>query len=315
MTPTPNSNTTANAMRFLEHSSIVASTPIPGLVQAYIRPSPTACAANSATGGFAHLAPETRNEIYELAFRSPSAFFVEAAEGASPGFRLSERSDEAQHNAVRALQALGLVNRQIRREARTFFYASKRMLVLSYGYEYLPIFVHWLCRIGPECRAVLRTICFAGYMWYQPSIVLDLQFHDLLRSCTNLRRLTVQMNIWHLLESCNPDLDAHLNNTGAWGLHGDQMLQFDVSIWAETIAHLCNADTVCLDFIASFDRERDSLKAKSYVCFMKQKGRTLANDVEMRLRQRMEEMSTGREVNIVVKYVGIRERVYLGRPW
>jgi hypothetical protein len=93
------------------------------------------------------------------------------------------------------------------------------------------------------------------------------------------------------------------------------MHQCDVSIWADTIACLCNADTVYLDFIASFDRKRDSLTAKGYVSFMEDKGRTLANDVEARLRQQIEEVSTGREVNVVVKYVGIRERVYLGRPW
>jgi hypothetical protein len=302
-------------MRFLEHSSIVISTSDPGPAQASTRLIPTACAAHSATWGFARLAPETRNAIYELVYRSPSAFFAEAADGTLPRFRLSERSDQAQHNAVRALQALQLVNRQIRREARTFFYASKRMLVLSYGYEYLPIFVHWLCCIGPECRAVLRTICLAGYMWYQPSVALDLRFHDLLRSCINLRKLTVQMNIWHMLDSCTPGLDAYLNNTGAGEPHGDQKLQFDVSIWAETIAHLYNADTVYLDFIASFDSERDSSTAKGYMYFMKDKGRTLAIDVETRLRQRVEEMSTEREVNIVVKYVGIKERVYSGRPW
>jgi hypothetical protein len=149
-------------------------------------------------------------------------------------------------------------------------------------------------------------------MWYEPSIELDLQFQDLLRSCANLRRLTVQMNIWHLLNPCISDLDAYLNDTGAGE---NQMHQFDVSIWADTIACLCNADTVYLDFIASFDRKRDSLTAKGYVSFMEDKSRTLANDVEARMRQQIEEMSTGREVNVVVKYVGIRERVYLGRPW
>jgi hypothetical protein len=118
-------------------------------------------------------------------------------------------------------------------------------------------------------------------MWYEPSIELDLQFQDLLRSCANLRRLTVQMNIWHLLNPCISDLDAYLNDTGAGE---NQMHQFDVSIWADTIACLCNADTVYLDFIASFDRKRDSLTAKGYVSFMEDKSRTLANDVEARLR-------------------------------
>jgi hypothetical protein len=127
-----------------------------------MRLSPTTPAVRPATWGFARLAPETRNAIYELVFRSPSALFVEAADGVSPGFRLSERSDQLQHNVVHALRALGLVDRQIRREARTLFYSSKRMLVLPYGYEYLPVFVHWLSRIGPECRAVLRTDLLRG---------------------------------------------------------------------------------------------------------------------------------------------------------
>jgi hypothetical protein len=38
-----------------------------------------------------------------------------------------------QYDAVHALQALGLVNREIRREARTFFYVSRHFIVLPYG--------------------------------------------------------------------------------------------------------------------------------------------------------------------------------------
>lgn len=114
--------------------------------------------------GFVRLAPECRNIVYGMVFESPSHFFIVAADGLSRRFRLRQRSDKLQYEAVAALQALCQVSQMIRHEARTLFYASKHFLVLPYGYEYLPVFVHWLESIGPECRAVVRTLCLAGYM-------------------------------------------------------------------------------------------------------------------------------------------------------
>jgi hypothetical protein len=314
MIPTPKSNTTATAMSFLEHSSTITPTPAPHRAQAPIRPSPTT-SARPAAWGFTHLAPETRNAIYELAFESPLAFFIIAADTALPSFRLRERSEQSQHDAVHALQALGLVNRQIRGEARTFFYASKNFLVLPYGYEYLPVFVHWLHRIGPKCRALLRSICLAGYMWYQPSTPLNRQFHALLQSCVNLRRLTLQLNIWHLCDPCTAQLDAYLSIDGP-GPHDGPMPEIDVSLWAETIAGLQSTHTVRLDIIMSFDRRRNTIaKEKEYIYFKSNNGRALAKDVERRLREHVEKMSIGREVKIFVRYVGKDERAYYGQPW
>jgi hypothetical protein len=314
MIPTPNSNTTATAMSFLEHSSTVTPTPVLHGSQAPIRPS-TPSVARSAAWGFAHLAPETRNAIYELAYESPLAFFIVVANDVLPSFRLRERSEQAQHDAVNALQAPELVNRQIRGEARTFFYASKNFLVLPYGYEYLPVFVHWLRRIGSECRTVLRSICLAGYMWYQPSTPLNRQFYGLLRSCVNLRRLTLQLNIWHLCDSCTAQLDVYLSINGP-GPHDGPMPEIDVSLWAETIARLHSTHTVRLDIIMSLDRKRNTIaKEKEYIYFKSNKGRALAKDVERRLREHVEKMSIGREVKIFVRCVGKDERAYYGQPW
>jgi hypothetical protein len=315
MIPTPSSNTTAQALAFLELDSIVASAPTPSSTQDLMLSSPSTLLTHPTTSSWARLAPETRNTIYEFVFDSPLAFFVVAADGASPSFRLRKRSDQPQYDAVDALQALGLINLEIRREARTLFYASKHFIVLPYGYEYLSVFVHWLHQIGAECRAVLRTVCFAGYMWYQPSITYTRRFHDLLRSCTNLRRLTVHMNIWHLCESRTSNLDAYLSMEGP-GLHDGSMPQVNIAVWAETIARLHNPHTVRLDIIMSVDRKRDScIKEKDYMYFIGARGSALVEDAERRLRERIEGMDIGRDVEIVVKYMGTDERVYYGNPW
>jgi hypothetical protein len=315
MIPTPDSNTTAQAMAFLELKCSVVSATAPSATRALMRLNPSTPLARPTTSSLARLAPETRNTIYEFIFDTPQAYFVVATDGAAPSFRLRDRSDQSQYDAVHVLQALGLVDHEIRREARTFFYASKHFIVLPCGYDYLSVFVHWLYRVGAECRAVLRKVCFAGYMWYQPSLAYTRRFHGLLRSCTNLRRLTVQMNIWHLCESCTSNLDAYLSMEGP-GPYDGPMPQVDISVWAETIARLHNTHTVRLDIIMSVDRKRDScIKEKDYMYFIGARGSALAEDVERRLRERIEGMDIGRDVELFVKYMGTDERVYFGNPW
>ncbi|KAF1919930.1 hypothetical protein BDU57DRAFT_408044, partial [Ampelomyces quisqualis] len=198
--------------------------------------------------GFMHLAPETRNTIYGMVFDSPLPFFIVASDGVTPGFRLRERSTQSQYEALQSLQALGVVNREMRRETRTFFYAVKHFLILPYGYEYLSIFVSWLAAIGSECRAVLRNVCFAGYMWYQGSAALTQQFHDLLRSCTRLRILTVQIHVWHLCEGRVADVDSFLNFEGPEP-HDGSMPEVDISTWADTSVQLPGLRTFRLDIV------------------------------------------------------------------
>jgi hypothetical protein len=267
------------------------------------------------TPSFIALAPEIRNAIYGLIFASPSPLFV-AVEGNRPGFRLRERSGQSQDDVVRAMQAVSLVRRDIRRGARTFFYATKQLIVLPYGYEYLPSFVHWLDAIGPDCRAVLRTVCFAGYMWYRQSTPLTLQFHDLLRTCVRLRTLVIQINIWHFCEMCTCDLYAYLNFEGPEP-HDGPVPAVDLRAWADTLVCLTELDTFRLDIVMSVDKTKLAFRTEiRYMPFATERGRALAEDVERRLRERMRGMkSSVSSAALAVRYVGTNERVYHGSPW
>lgn len=267
------------------------------------------------TTSFIDLPSEIRNAIYGLVLASPSPFFIVAAEGIRPGFRLRERSDRSQYEVLYTLQALSTVSRDIRHEVRTFFYASKKMIILPCGYEYLPIFVHWLNAIGRDCRAVLRTVCFAGYMWYRQSTFLTDQFHELLRTCVSLCTLVVQINIWHLSEICVRDLYAYLNFEGPEP-HDGPIPDVDMSGWADTVVHLIELEEFRLDFVMSIDKTKEAFRKEiRYMPFATERGRVLAEDAERRLRGRVSEMNTVSNVAVAVRYVGTSERVYHGRLW
>jgi hypothetical protein len=255
------------------------------------------------------LAPELRNTIYNMLFESPRCLFVEAAGDIYAKFRLRDSSEVSQYETLHALRVLGSVNREIRFEARTLFYASKHFFILPYGYEYLPIFVRWLEVIGPECRAVLRKVCFAGYLWYQPSITLTQRFQGLLQRCLCLRSLSVQLNVRHLFESSLPDLDAYFNFEGP-------LPEFDITAWTETIAHFRKIKTFRLDLIMSSDGARTPLKRElMYMYFMNSRGQMLVEHIEERLRGRVNEVQARRDIDVAVRYVGTHERVYYGRLW
>ncbi|KAH7395312.1 hypothetical protein DE146DRAFT_594458, partial [Phaeosphaeria sp. MPI-PUGE-AT-0046c] len=184
---------------------------------------------------FMRLAPECRNMLHGMVFEAPLPFFILAANGLSPKFRLWEKSDAYQYKATR-------------HEARTFFYASKHFLVLPYGHEYLSVFVHWLKSVGPECRAAMRTLCLAGYMWYMPSISLSQKLHDMLRTCASLHTLVVQLNIWHLCEAHRQELDEYLSFEGL-APHDGPIPKIDVTTWAGTIASMPDIQTIQLDIV------------------------------------------------------------------
>lgn len=311
--PTPRFNIIANAMAQFEHAStktsgsakrpsrdislLISGTPLPGL------------------GALARLPPEIRNGIFSLVLACPRAMFIIPAAQFQGAFHLRERSDEAQQEATHTLQALGTVSHGMRQEARTLFYATKSFIILSYGYEYLPVFVRWLEAIGPDCCAALRSLCLPGYMWYRPSLSLTMQLHDLLRSCSRFQRLTVQNNIRHLCESCLPDLMSYLNYTGPEP-HDGPLPLVDVSAWAKTIVSLTNLKWFRLDLIMSVDKENIKLcRERSYRAFSGERGRVLAEDVETRLRKEIDLRNPRRGIDLRVRYGGGDERSYRGAPW
>jgi hypothetical protein len=267
------------------------------------------------TASFLVLAPKIRNAIYDLVFESSSPFFIVVAEGNRLAFELRVRSDKPQDDVVRALQALSLVHQNIRREVRTIFYASRQSIILSYDYEYLPIFVRWLDAIGFDCRSVLRTVCFAGYMWYRQDSFLTLQLHDMLRTCASLQTVVTQMNIWHLCETCTRHPYAYLNFEGPEP-HDGPVSGIDISGWADTLVCLQELETFSLDVIMCADKTKEVFRKEiRYMPFATERGRALAENVERRLRERMTEMNTGSNTALAVRYVGTNERVYHGSPW
>lgn len=310
MIPTPDFTLTVSAMAEKAHHI---------LTQQLHRREQTGEGPGSSTGeglsGFMRLAPETRNAIYGMVFESPLPFFIVAADGPSPRFRLRERSDTLQYEAIAALQALGLGSRSMRHEARTFFYASKHFLVLPYGYEYLLVFVHWLDSIGPDCRAVLQTLCLAGYMWYVPSLALTQRLHDMLRTCVSLRTLVVQLSIWHLCEAQREELEGYLSFEGPEP-HDGPMPVVDMTPWAQTIVAMPEIQTMRLDIIMSIDRARENIgRTREYIYFMDERGRALASDLERRLLEELAALGGRADVVVTVTFVGTNERVYHGQPW
>ncbi|KAH5327191.1 hypothetical protein HBI12_077440 [Parastagonospora nodorum] len=203
---------------------------------------------SSSTPSFDSLPPETRNAIYTVIFDSPSPFFVKATQGPRRRFKLRERSEKSQYDAVSALQALELFSRTIRQEVRTLFYGTRQFIVLPCGYEYLTVFLQWLDSIRPQCRGVLRDVYLAGFMWYQGSFPLTEQFHNFLRSCTGMRKLGIQIHGWHLREARGRSLNANLEIHGR-GPKNKLMSGFVVSAWAETIVRLPALQTFRLDLI------------------------------------------------------------------
>ena len=270
---------------------------------------------SSITAGFADLPPETRNAIYALIFDSPSPFFVAAARGPRRRFKLRERSEESQHDAVSALQTLDPVSRAIRQEVRTFFYATKKFIILPYGYEYLPIFVQWLDSLGLKCRGVLRDVYLAGFMWYKGSVPLTRQFHDLLRSCTSLRKLGVQINAWHLREVEAQSLNAHLD-IDAQDPQNALMPVINVSAWAETIVRLPELQKFMLDLVFSVDEIAESFgEVTQWRSLTKTRAILFVEDVEKRLRKMIAELGTGSGGEVEVRYMGTDRRTYEKTPW
>jgi hypothetical protein len=320
MIPTPGFNTLANTMAYINQISPETSpslerfdrhTDLP-VLSTPIRAHP---ADRSSLGTLSRLPPEIRNDIYLLVLASPKTTFIVPARQQRGTFSLRERSDSPSYAAVKALQTLGTISRIVRQEVRTLFYATKHFIILGYNYEYLPVFVRWLEAIGAECRAALRNICLAGYMWYRPSISLTTQLHDQLRSCFSLQRLTVQIDIRHLCESCLPGLMAYFNYMGPEP-HDGPLPLVDVAAWAKTIVSMPKLDWFRLDLVLSVDEENTRLcRERIYKAFSSERGRILAEDVELSLKKEIELQDLGKVGVVQMRYGGGDERSYHGAPW
>jgi hypothetical protein len=266
----------------------------------------------STTVGFLQLAAEIRNAIYEKIFKTTLAFFIVAAPGTLGQFRLHEKSEQSQYAAIHTLQTLGAASQIVREEARTFFYASKHFLVLPYGYEYLPIFNQWLEAIGPRCRAVLRNVCFAGYLCLRPPASPTARFHELLRSCSTMRVLILQLEVEHLYAACTTDLEAYINQDE----HGAPLPRVDMSQWATTVIQMPKIEKVILDVIHSTDvHDNKDLTENVRFYLRSENGRILAADVQRRLKRDIERLSAERNVVVKVSYAGTDKRAYCGLAW
>jgi hypothetical protein len=313
MPPKAGLKSTLNAMTHSEHATIHYPPREEPCDRGFIHP-PFIAHSNpalpSTTGGFLHLAPETRNAVYEKVFETPVAFFVVAAPGTAGQFRPHGKSVQSHYAAIRALQTLGATSREVRKEARTFFYASKHFLVLPYGYEYLLVFNRWLEAIGPRCRAVLRNVCFAGYLCLRSPAVPTKRFQELLRTCISVRVLTLQLDIDHLYAPYTTDLEAYI--------HQDQcdapLPRVDVSQWAKIVMQMPKIEKIRLDIIRSAD-SRDDLEANAYFFDRSKNGKILAADVRRQLKEHINRMDAKKDIIVQVNYVGTDRRAYCASPW
>jgi hypothetical protein len=267
-------------------------------------------------GTFAYLPTDVRNMIYAVLFDdAPRKFFVIAAPGPLRQFQLRAGSDERQHDALAALRACDHTNEQLRIEARTYFYALRYFCVWAFGHEYLPFFVRWLEAIGPECRSALRSVNFAGSMWYQPIASLTIQLHALLRSCLSLENLTVEINIRHLFESCLPDLDAYLVDTES-NQQGRPLNQDGVEALIDTVIQMKALKNFRMYLVHGVNPEGtwcgDDME---YRDFSTKKGNALAKGIRRKLRKRLLAVSPQNEAIVEVRYAGRHEQRYRGLPW
>jgi len=265
--------------------------------------------ATSGLGTLGRLAPEMRNAIYAMVFGIPVKLLVVAVEGPSRRFQLRERSDQAEHDTLSTLQALGKTSREMRREVHTYFYNAVHFVILPYDYEYLPMFVRWLEAIPTECLAVLHSVYFAGNMWCQPDISLTARFHESLRS-SNLRDLRLQINIRHLCESCLPELDAYFTNDGP-------VPRISLEAWATTLKELPELKCFRLDLVMMADKERVRLgKEPDYRNYNDQRGRSLADKIKRKLKAELRATGARNGAPIQVRWLGgSSERTYRGDPW
>ncbi|KAH7088801.1 hypothetical protein FB567DRAFT_318359 [Paraphoma chrysanthemicola] len=321
MIPTPTNNPTFKAMRHFDEIASLSSPPkshqprSSSLIPFVQLPNVDARHIAPGLGNLSLLPPEVRNTIYALLLAPAGPCFVIAATGAAKRFELRERNDGARYEVIRVLQALASTSRQMRQESRTLFYASNHFLVLTYGFEYLPIFVRWLEAIGPDCRAVVRAVSLSGFMWYQPNDSLTSQLHRLLRECRRLRGLTIQLNIRHLCESCLADFDAYFEFEGPQP-HDGPLPRVDVTSWVDTIVRMPDVSRFRLDLIMASDREKVKTGRERYFRdFNAERGRVLACDVERRIKERVAELDPSHSGSIRVSYVGGNVRAYHGVPW
>jgi hypothetical protein len=278
-------------------------------------------------GTFAYLPPEIRNMIYALIFENPSDLNVIAAEKSDGQFKLARPYYKPQYDALMALRAHCIVRQevfrskitrdvmadQLRLEARTYFYASQRFRVLSYGFEYLPLYVRWLEAIGPECRVVLPSVALAGCMWYKPAEILTMRSHTLLQNCESLRSLTIELNIRHLYEKSPNEIKAFLES--AEEASSDEMVPHaDIGTWVGTITKIPALKKFILQLGMGVDKRQES-KYRNFEVSEIRKGRLLAREVERQLEREVSEMSGRTELVIEVEYVGRYEQRYGGLPW
>lgn len=267
-------------------------------------------------GMLGRLPPEIRNEIYTLVLEGPDTYFIIPAQQSARKFRLYDRTPLPQHQALRNLLAFRVLGRGAWQEARTLFYAMNKFILLVHNFEYLPVFVRWLDAIGSECRAVLRSVCMVGSMWYRPSKTLTRKLHNLLSSCTNIRQTTLHVNIRHVFEGNLEELEAYFSYTSPRP-HDGPLPQVDVSSWVSTILTMSNLRRFRLVLAMSLDVGRvQAGTEQSFHDFSWERGRLLANDIETRLKVALYEEERISELSVVnIRYIGGDERCYEGLPW
>lgn len=277
-------------------------------------------------GLFASLPPEIRNRVYALLFDDTTDMVVAPAVGSKRQFKLARLHDQRKYDALVAQRAYyvpdrlpaavplshGITVDQLQLEARTYFFARQRFRVLSYGYEYLPIYVRWLDVMGVECRSVLRSLVLAGSMWYRPSEILTQQLHTLLRDCECLTSLEVQLNVRHLYERSFSGLEEFFDYIEEPS-SDETTPRPDMKCWMQTITKLPALQKFVLRLVVGIDKKQPHYR--KYEESERWNGELLARSVERQLKTKILEGAQEREIIIEAEFLERDEQRYRGLPW
>jgi hypothetical protein len=195
---------------------------------------------DTASSAFLDLPPEVRNSIYTYALQSSTDFQVGEQRYLAYGFKLKRMSmgrPPSDYSLLRALANMSWMCRQVRSEARSFFFASNRFLLA--GFQFGPLDgVRFLDRIGPLARTSITCMKLFRAQFDAPR-----EFLQGLQACPNLEELHIGVYMEHL---CSADSLTEMRKFLRDGTLDSRGLVLDVSPFLEHLKRLHKLNRVVL---------------------------------------------------------------------
>ncbi|KAF2248910.1 hypothetical protein BU26DRAFT_519103 [Trematosphaeria pertusa] len=253
------------------------------------------------------LPPELRNAVYTHLLLSAKPLWLVPSPRTPQKFRLREHAPQDHAAILCTLHELSRVSRATSQEARSFFYARNSVRLVTYAYEYLPLFTSYLRSLGRAKRGMLGDLAMTGLMYSSKGEEEEEELQKLLGGCTALRKLELQLNV---RQFCASDLDGLARNLRG----GSELPRVDFSGWARVIARL-----------ERLERVRFLLTEYVDEAAVREGGMLAPEDVE---RSRVDALARALEVQLVeavrlqgkcvdidVTYDGGRRMPYWGVLW